>query len=231
MKDFAENEDLEFSNQLNTFASVLPTYSSTLGITPAEETEAQKDADFFAYVMNRQFDVQAFAEELTGYKNLARYGRGTEILPALPTPPTFPAPAPSVVAARIEERFRKKAAKIKASPNYTDSIGQALRIVKPETPFVPADGKPKFKIIIDAGRPVIKWTKGQYQGVDIYADYGDGQGFRKAERDLSSPFVDRHNLPAAGQSAVWKYKLIYVFKDEQVGQWSDEASVTVIGTT
>lgn len=230
MKDFVENEDLEFSNQLNTFASVLPTYAATLGITAGEVSDAEKDAAFFSYVLARQFDVQAFAEELTGYKNLARYGRGTEILPALPTPPSFPAPAPSVVGAKIEERFRKKAAKIKASPNYTDSIGQALRIVKPETPFVPADGKPRFKIIIDAGRPVIKWTKGQYQGVDVYADYGDGQGFRKAERDLSSPFVDRHDLPAAGQSAVWKYKLIYVFKDEQVGRWSDEASVTVVGT-
>jgi hypothetical protein len=32
-----------------------------------------------------------------------------------------------------------------------------------------------------------------------------------------------------GQSAVWKYKLIYVYNDETIGSWSDEVAVTVVG--
>jgi len=36
-------------------------------------------------------------------------------------------------------------------------------------------------------------------------------------------------LPAPGASAVWKYKAIYRLGDEQVGQWSGEARISVMG--
>ena len=36
-------------------------------------------------------------------------------------------------------------------------------------------------------------------------------------------------LPAAGTSAVWKYKAIYRLNDAQVGQWSDVATIGVMG--
>lgn len=40
-------------------------------------------------------------------------------------------------------------------------------------------------------------------------------------------YTDTAPLPANGQSAVWKYRCIYRNNDEQVGQWSDVASITV----
>jgi len=36
-------------------------------------------------------------------------------------------------------------------------------------------------------------------------------------------------LPAAGASALWKYKAIYRLHDEQVGQWSDVITTMVAG--
>ena len=36
-------------------------------------------------------------------------------------------------------------------------------------------------------------------------------------------------LVAPGTGTVWKYKAIYRLNDEQVGQWSDVASVSVMG--
>ncbi len=36
-------------------------------------------------------------------------------------------------------------------------------------------------------------------------------------------------LPAPGASAVWKYKAIYRLEDTQVGQWSNEARISVMG--
>ena len=42
-------------------------------------------------------------------------------------------------------------------------------------------------------------------------------------------YLDTAALPAAGTSAVWKYKAIYRLNDEQVGQWSDIASISVMG--
>ncbi len=35
-------------------------------------------------------------------------------------------------------------------------------------------------------------------------------------------------LPAPGASAVWKYKAIHRLEDEQVGQWSNEARISVM---
>ena len=40
-------------------------------------------------------------------------------------------------------------------------------------------------------------------------------------------YLDTAPLPAPGTSTVWKYKAIYGLNDEQAGQWSDVASVSV----
>jgi hypothetical protein len=42
-------------------------------------------------------------------------------------------------------------------------------------------------------------------------------------------YLDTFALPAAGASAVWRYKAIYRLNDEQVGQWSDVATIGVMG--
>ena len=36
-------------------------------------------------------------------------------------------------------------------------------------------------------------------------------------------------MAAAGQSALWKYKAIYLQADQRVGQWSDVVSIPVAG--
>ena len=36
-------------------------------------------------------------------------------------------------------------------------------------------------------------------------------------------------MPPAGKSEVWQYRVIYHYKDERVGQWSDVVSITVTG--
>src|SRR5205809_5622483 len=46
--------------------------------------------------------------------------------------------------------------------------------------------------------------------------------------DTIHDFLDTAPLPP-GASALWKYKTIYRLNDEQVGQWSDVASTSVIG--
>jgi len=36
-------------------------------------------------------------------------------------------------------------------------------------------------------------------------------------------------MAAAGQSALWKYKAIYLQADQRAGQWSDVVSIPVAG--
>jgi hypothetical protein len=42
-------------------------------------------------------------------------------------------------------------------------------------------------------------------------------------------FTDTAAMPPAGQSALWKYKVIYIQADQRVGQWSDVVSIPVAG--
>ena len=48
-------------------------------------------------------------------------------------------------------------------------------------------------------------------------------------RGLIPDHTDTQPLPAAGQSALWKYKAIYRQGDDRVGQWSDVVSIPVAG--
>ena len=53
---------------------------------------------------------------------------------------------------------------------------------------------------------------------------------KKLERDFHPDYTDKYALPQVGQSAVWSYKMIYLFQDEVVGSWSDVGAITVYGS-
>jgi hypothetical protein len=224
--DYVVQDDAGFAAQLTKFASEEDTLTG-LGFTSDQITAAGKDAEYMTFCVKQQADTQTFALGNTKYKNLARHGNGTEVLGAAPV---FPTETPAtLVAANIEARFRDNASQAKSSGAYTIAKGETLQIVAVSTPFDPSLGKPTFKIFIDSGHPVIKFVKGAFDGVEIWVDRGDGKGYVKLERAMSTPFVDPTALPAVGTSAVWKYKMIYVMGNKTVGFFSDEATITVYG--
>src|ERR1035437_2721423 len=75
----------------------------------------------------------------------------------------------------------------------------------------------------------IQWVKQGLDALELWVDRGDGKGFGFLAIDTIVPYVDTAALPAAGQSALWKYKGIYLQADERVGQWSDIVSLAVNG--
>jgi hypothetical protein len=56
-----------------------------------------------------------------------------------------------------------------------------------------------------------------------------GSGFVFLAIDTVPDYLDTAALPAAGASAAWKYRAIYRLSDERVGQWSNVASISVMG--
>ena len=42
-------------------------------------------------------------------------------------------------------------------------------------------------------------------------------------------YTDTAPLPAAGESALWRYRAIYRLGDERIGQWSNIAVTSVMG--
>ncbi|MBI3414312.1 MAG: hypothetical protein HY043_03165 [Verrucomicrobia bacterium] len=57
----------------------------------------------------------------------------------------------------------------------------------------------------------------------------DASTFAFLAFDTEPDYLDTAPLPAPGARAVWKCKAIYRLHDEQVGQWSDVVSVSVMG--
>ncbi len=227
MATFIENPDESFASQLDTFCLKIDTYAAVLALDAAKVTQIKKDNLFYKYTFAGADAFKTFSQNMIGYKDLLRRGHLDEVLPAFPATPVLAA-APTLVPANVQKRFADLIQDCVRSNNYTTSIGEDLGIQKPESPFVPNDGKPKFKIEFSSGgHPNLIWTKGKFQGVEIWKD--DGAGWKKLDRDFNPDYIDKTDLPLVGTSKVWKYKMIYIYKDEIVGAWSVEISITVYG--
>jgi hypothetical protein len=229
MATYIERTDEGFLLQLHRFSERISIYAAALGITPVQIAAHEADKEFFTAVFEAVITFRGYAESLTNYKNLLRYGNGSEVLGAIPTAPVISATFPALTAASAQKRFADLIKQCTASPNYTLAIGEDLGIEAPVSPFVPGDGKPEIKAFIsDGGQPGFRWKKGKYQGVEIWINTGTGWKF--LDKDFNPDFVDKKTpLPAAGTSAVWKYKAIYLYKGEQAGQWSEELNIPVYG--
>ncbi len=146
----------------------------------------------------------------------------------LPTTPALPA-APPAVPPNIFGRNSALAARIKKHPAYTEAMGQDLGIIGAEQTIDYTSLKPVLQITLQAGHPVLGWRKQGMDSLELWVDRGDGKGSVFLAIDTVPDYTDTAALPAAGASAVWKYKGIYRESDEQVGQWSVVISTTVAG--
>lgn len=168
------------------------------------------------------------AQQWTGWKNLERDGgtppaSGAPVMPVLPT-------AVTAVAPGIEVRFRALVQLIKANPNYNESMGQALGIegaqqTGPDLTTL----QPVISAVISGNHVIVKWGWGgnsAYLDIcELQVDRADGKGFVLLAFDTTPAYTDTQPFPAA--PATWTYRAIYRVGDNQVGVWSQTASVTV----
>jgi hypothetical protein len=134
-----------------------------------------------------------------------------------------------VVPPDIFGRASTLAVRIKNSPSYTEAIGQDLGIIGAEVIVDLNSLKPVLTLSLTAGHPHIGWSKQGMDSLELLADRGDGKGFVPVTFTTNTDYADNSPLPAAGVSAVWKYKAVYRLNDAQVGQWSDVATIGVMG--
>jgi len=209
---------------LNNFAAKLPTYAPTVGVTAAEVTQTAADALYFSYVCDAHNQHTKTTHDWTAYKTALRSGN---TLGAMPVTPAL-GPPPPAVPPNIFGRASALAARIKKHPAYTDAIGQDLGIIGAEQSVDVTTLKPVLALSLQAGHPNVGWTKQGMDSLEIWVDRGTGT-FAFLTMVTLPNYVDNAPLPASGASAVWKYKAIYRLNDEQVGQWSDVATIGVMG--
>ena len=212
---------------LANFSTKLPLYASSLGLSATEVSSVQDDNAFFQYVIGMTEVYKQTVSNLVSFKNQLKHAVGTQHLGTLPTLPALSA-APVGVAEGIFDRISKLAARIKNSLAYSNNIGADLGIVAPSNAAVDVTTlQPELKLRLDVGRPRIRWVKGISDAIDLYVDRNDTLGFVLLGRLLKSEYIDVASIGAGKVYDEWKYKAIYVIADEQVGLFSQTASIDV----
>jgi hypothetical protein len=224
---YLPSDDAGKDNWLANLAAKLPSYKIALGLTDTDVTSVVSDSAFFHWCLTSQAQIAAYSQQWTAYKNAARNGNAPTLGPA-PVPPNL-GTAPTAVAPGIFGRATMLAQRIKVAPGYTDSIGQALLLIGADQTIDVTTVKPIFTATLDAGQVTLGWTKQGLDGIEFWVDRGDGKGFVFLAKDTIPDYTDTAAMPPAGQSALWKYKGIYLQGDDRVGQWSDVVSIPVAG--
>ena len=221
---YMPKDDSGKAELLEHLATRLPIYAELLEISAIDVASVQADATAFRYTLSAYNVVQGNARQWTAFKNLQRDGgTGTS---AYPQAPNLPAPAQAVPLG-IVPRLSGLIARIKTARNYTEAIGQDLSIVGTTQLMDIDDIKPIIEIIVRAGRPIIQWSKGDADALEIWVDRNDERGFGLFTIANSPRITDTTPLPAT--PIHWRYKAIYRLKDAQIGNWSEVTPVAVGG--
>ncbi len=228
-KSFMPRTEAEKLSWLKNFANKLSTYATKYGITAAEITDMKDAAAYYDYWYDYAAQYSEYNKKLTQYKAELRDGIAAEGVSVVPTPPSFVA-APTAVQPGVFVRASNLAAIIKKRNNYTEADGNDLGIEGVEdTTSLAKKGSTETKPIISVrqiqgGKPEIVWTKGNFDGIDVYVDRGNNQ-FVFLATDTYPNYIDNAPLPAS--AAVWKYKAIYRYGDDPIGSYSDVVSIAV----
>lgn len=224
--NFIPNSDSDKGIWMNNFKLKIAVHGSTLGLTAAEITAIQKDAEMFLYILNMHEAYKQTVNNISAYKNLLKHAVGQQHIGALPVAPILPV-APATVAEGVFDRISNNVKRIKAHVNYTDAIGNDLGIIAPTQTIDVNAMQPDLKITIDAGRPHIKCNKGYADAIDLYVDRNDGAGFVLIGRLLKLDYIDVVNLPLNMALAEWHYKAMYVIGNDNIGLMSPVVSALV----
>jgi fibronectin type 3 domain-containing protein len=73
---------------------------------------------------------------------------------------------------------------------------------------------------------VLSYQKTKSDGINIYAQRDNEAEFVFLARDTQTRYVDNRPLLAAGKPELRRYTVVYVVKDQEVGNFSDELVVS-----
>lgn len=224
---YLELTDEKLAIQLPNFSSKIDTYSVLFALSAAEVASIKADTLFFVWAITNYKKIDTFKKNWTTFKNILKKGEANVVSNTAPAAPTLDV-MPPVVPPGILIRFTTMVNRIKAHQSYTTAIGQNLGIELTNNQKIDLDAaQPTLKAVMRGGQVNLLWKRGKLGGILIEKD--SGAGFVTLDKDFHPDFIDNSILPEQGQSALWKYRAIYLVNDEKVGSWSDIVSITVAG--
>lgn len=227
IKTYLANTDEKLAVQLLNFSSKVGTYQTDFNLLPAEITSIKNDAAFLDWTVKNHKKIDTYKKNWTTFKNILKKGESNVTINSIPATPALDT-APAVVPPGIVTRFSTLVAKIKAHEKYTTAIGENLGIESSASEKIDLDNaQPTLKAVVRGTNVNLLWKKGKYGGILIEKD--SGQGFITLDKDFHPDFIDNTPLPSGNETALWKYRAIYLLNDEKVGKWSDTITISVNG--
>ena len=217
---------------LPVFSRGVGKYGLTLGMSPAEVTDAQLNCAIGATVIELQDEVTDYAKSITQFKKAVLWAEGPAT--AWPVGYTMPANLPVTVRAGVLALIAMLVQRLKKHPAYTVDMGKEMGIEGPDAvSMAPSDLsalQPVLTVKLDTGgHPRASAKKQNTQGFELWADHADGKGMNMVAFVNGHDYVDVAPLPAPGGSAVMTYRAIYHVGGVQVGQWSLDVKISVLG--
>ncbi len=226
-KNYLKPSDAERVEWWQNFMPKVEAYQTTLDLTDPDVATVLADGAMFIYLVTKRVPaMNTAAKAQRSYKNLIADGPIGTPAGAPPALPTVSAP-PATVPAGIWPRTRALVQRIKRAANYTEAIGTDLWIIGTDEEIDPNTAKPTFTATaLSDGEVRLKWVKGAFDGVVIEGRAPGAATWIALGIDHFSPFVDTRDNATPGQPEVREYRMRYLEKDDQIGEWSDVVSVT-----
>lgn len=214
---------------LRNFNAVLPQYATALSLGADVLQTVSDDCRYFSHIIQVQTDLQSCLQAFTQYKNSLRTNpaQSFDLMPTLPVYTDPPPPVPTGIFNRVITLVYM----IKRSPAYTTAMGQALGIIASPSTTDIYEVVPKLLVRIKDGQPVLQWNKEGFDGMLVYVDRNDGNGFIQMTRTVKRSCTDTATVPPDAVSANWAYKIKGFIGDEEGGQFSPTISITVFRTS
>jgi hypothetical protein len=205
MPDFIPPGDDARKTMLTAFKGKIALRGAAVGLTPAEITAIQAKCD----AIIGRIDDKA-AKKLAWQASVAAADTGN--------------------TADIAD-LRASIAAIKTNSGYTPEIGADLGIVGPAGSFDPNTYKAELLSVEQTGPNAVTAkfakAKGNIEGVNVYSRLQGTSPWKFLARDTVPPYVDTTPLAAAGQPEIREYRIRAVINDEEIGDYSDTAQLTV----
>ncbi len=128
MKDYIPRKDSEFMEWIENFVEKLEKQYSVFGFTESEFSEMKEIAENFKKTLKINISFKNKAKEITDFKNRLRNQKRYKIPLAVPRN-DLKINLKKFVISGVERRFRLYIKRIKSHPNYTDALGQYLKII------------------------------------------------------------------------------------------------------
>ena len=220
-----------FLGQFKKFCDNISFYQKLLDITDEQVTAIKAAYHLYQYIMDVEMAMNLSGVAVTACKNWIKDGPSSQ--PLTPFPPLFvyPVPIPVFTSGNVVSQFAKITDDCIKSANFSNAIGIALGIylaTEERSDTVAVIKPPLTAKVSPAGHPILHSKKGTYQGYQVYKDSADGKGLVEYKLSIAADFVDNADLPVTGTTKVWRYKIIYLQANKEIGNFSEIVSVTVM---